>query len=142
MLTPAPPSYGTPLGVTVERGAHSLQQHPTPIGLGEQVHAGLQPPLMRDRVLGVAGSVEYPEPRPQPQSLARKFAAVLVDGPPRGIGDRFKVTDQGFDLKGATVLWDDIDQPIMKDWLESFCTSNGMTSELVEHVSKPYAVAA
>jgi len=76
-----------------------------------------------------------------PESFPRKFSAVLVDGPPRDKGDRSLFTEQDFELSGP-VLWDDIDQPIMDTWLQEFCTSTGMSSQLIEHVSKTYAIAA
>jgi len=77
-----------------------------------------------------------------PQDFPVKFSAVLVDGPPRNLGNRNMFTVAGFDLDGATVIWDDIDQLTMQVLLDEFCTTNGMTSEIIEHVSKPFAIAA
>ena len=71
-----------------------------------------------------------------------RFSAVLVDGPPRTLGNRSLFAKQDFDLTGATVVWDDMDQEPMKIMLDEFCTTNGMTSEIIEHVSKPFAIAA
>ncbi len=76
------------------------------------------------------------------QKYKHKFSAVLVDGPPRTLGNRSLFSKQGFDLTDATVVWDDMDQGPMKVMLDEFCTTNGMTSEIIEHVSKPFAIAA
>ena len=77
-----------------------------------------------------------------PKDLPKKFSAVLVDGPNRALGDRSLFTNAGFDLSCATVVWDDIDQPAAVDMLSNFCIVHDMKSEIIEHISKPFAIAA
>jgi hypothetical protein len=72
----------------------------------------------------------------------KKFAAVLVDGPSREQGDRSGFINAGFDLTDTTVVWDDIDQPVMIMMLNDFCATHGKESEVIKHISKPYAIAA
>lgn len=74
--------------------------------------------------------------------IDKKFGAILVDGPSRSQGDRSGFIDVGFDLTDTTVVWDDIDQPVMIMMLNDFCDTHGKESEVIKHISKPFAIAA
>jgi hypothetical protein len=77
-----------------------------------------------------------------PENLPMKYSAVLVDGPNRALGDRSLFTSAGFDLTETTVVWDDMDQPLSIIMLNEFCIIHDMKSEIIEHISKPFAIAA
>lgn len=66
-----------------------------------------------------------------------KSDLILVDGPPRTEGDRSKIS---IDLKGATVVFDDMDNDSAVSMAKDLAERNGLSFELVNHATKNYSI--
>ena len=78
-----------------------------------------------------------------PDNIPRHFSLILVDGPVRGVGsnDRGKLIHAGFDLSGTTIVWDDMDQDIMRDMVRDTCALYGVEPHFFDHYTKDFAIA-
>src|ERR1700758_2565479 len=63
-----------------QRGAQHSREIGAEVGLCQQQHAGVEPAVMDEGVLGIAGGVEHFEGRPPLECLGRELAAVHSSG--------------------------------------------------------------
>lgn len=73
-----------------------------------------------------------------PETMPRRFSLALVDGPPRDLSNRARFTEAGFDLQ--TVVFDDMDQPIMREMVERFASERGGKAHFIDHPTKNFAI--
>jgi hypothetical protein len=78
-----------------------------------------------------------------PDAMPARFSLILVDGPPyaAGINDRGSLVRSRFDLVGATVVWDDTGQDVMRKMVRDTCALYGAEPHFFEHPTKDFAVA-
>lgn len=75
-----------------------------------------------------------------PDEFPIRFELVLVDGPPRTMGDRAGLLYAGLDLDGAVIVWDDADQSVMTDMIAAFCDHYDAKPAIISD-GRPFAVA-
>lgn len=77
-----------------------------------------------------------------PEDFPKSFSLIMVDGPPRGESDRFKIRESGIDVTGSTVFFDDIDQELMTECVDKFAKEFGGLFRIIEHPTKNFAICA